>query len=231
MKKEKESIGRRDFLKTSGIAIGGSVLTAANFGEALAQEKEWHGADAPAKPKKVQMPSDAEPAVKYGQVTDPELLGDAINAMVQICAVKHPYQHKFNDALVKAHLSNLRFHIKNGTAGEFIQFDVDNLHPIFKRIKSQAGKDWKRAILGAIFEGTGCSFLLYEKIYKRPNERLVVCPFREGIQRNKRLWTTAKITIDDVCNNLCIPRWSGHAKKCDLDLKVIPGEICSIKIA
>ena len=221
MKDDKNSLDRRDFFKASGVVIGSSVLTAANFSEAWAKPMD--------KPeKKIEMPSDAEPAVTYGQVHNPEMLGDAFNAMIQIHAITRPYQHKFNDALVKAHLSYLEYLIKNGKDSEYIQFDVAFLRPLFKRIKGRAEKAGKDAILTGMFEGTGCSFLLYEKIYKRPNERLVVCPFREGIEHNKFLKTT--LTIEDVCNKYCIPRWTAHGKECGVGVKVKTGTICSIKI-
>lgn len=205
------------------LRLGGAVLTAANFSEAWAQP--------PAAPegKKPQMPQDAEPAVAYGQVHNPEMLGDAFNAMVQIHGITRPYQHKFNDALVKAHLSYLEFLIKSGKDKEYLQFDLAFLSPLFKRVKGRAKKAGKDYVLTGMFEGTGCSFLLYEKIYKRPNERLIVCPFREGIGHNKFLKTT--LTIEDVCNKYCIPRWTGHGKACGVEVKVKTGEICSIKIS
>lgn len=222
MKKEKNAMGRRNFFKTSGIALGGAVLTAANFGEAGAKPVN-------STKEKNQMPSDAKPAVAYGQIHNPELLGDAFNAMIQIHAITHSYQHKFNDALVKAHLSYLEFLIKNGKDQEYIQFDLAFLRPILKRVKTRAKKAGKDAILTGMFEGTGCSFLLYEKIYKRPNERLVICPFREGIEHNKFLRTT--LTIEDICNKFCTPRWTAQGKECGVEVKVTTGEICSIKIS
>ena len=223
MKEKKNGIERRDFFKASGAVLGGAVLTAANFSEAWAQP--------PAAPegKKPQMPQDAEPAVAYGQVHNPEMLGDAFNAMVQIHGITRPYQHKFNDALVKAHLSYLEFLIKSGKDKEYLQFDLAFLSPLFKRVKGRAKKAGKDYVLTGMFEGTGCSFLLYEKIYKRPNERLIVCPFREGVGHNKFLKTT--LTIEDVCNKYCIPRWTGHGKACGVEVKVKTGEICSIKIS
>jgi hypothetical protein len=223
MKEKKNGIERRDFFKASGAVLGGAVLTAANFSEAWAQPP------AATEGKKPQMPQDAEPAVAYGQVHNPEMLGDAFNAMVQIHGITRPYQHKFNDALVKAHLSYLEFLIKSGKDKEYLQFDLAFLSPLFKRVKGRAKKAGKDYVLTGMFEGTGCSFLLYEKIYKRPNERLIVCPFREGIGHNKFLKTT--LTIEDVCNKYCIPRWTGHGKACGVEVKVKTGEICSIKIS
>jgi len=86
----------------------------------------------------------------------------------------------------------------------------------------------KDEILSAMFEGTDCAFQLYEKIYKRPNERLVICPFRDGIAHNAFLGT--KLKIEQVCNNFCIPRLSGQAEEGGIKIKVTPGEICSTKI-
>lgn len=224
MAKKNNAIDRRDFFKTSGMVLGGAVLAAASLGETDAEAKP-----ATKKKGKLKMPADAEPAVAYGQVHDPELLGDAFNAMIQIHAINQGYQHKFNDALVKAHLSHLEFLIKTGKDQEYIQFDLAFLRPILKRVQARAKKSGKDAILTGMFEGTGCSFLLYEKIYKRPNERLVVCPFRDGVKHNKFLGTT--LTIDDVCNKYCIPRWKAHGNECGVEVKVTTGEICSIKIS
>ena len=119
--------------------------------------------------------------------------------------------------------------IKNGKDQEYIQFDLAFLGPILQRVKGRAKKSGKEAILTGMFEGTGCSFLLYEKIYKRPNERLVICPFRDGIKHNKFLRTT--LTIKDVCNKFCIPRWTAHGNECGVEVKVATGKICSIKIS
>ena len=219
---ENKTMARRNFFKTSSVALGGAVLMAANLGKAEAAEPK-------ASKKKKQMPPDAEPAVAYGQVHDPEMLGDAFNAMIQINAITQGYQHKFNDALVKAHLSYVEFLIKNGMIKDYIKHDTEFLKPLFKRIMGRAQKTGnKDMILTGMFEGTGCSFLLYEKIYKRPNERLIVCPFRDGIKHNKFLGTT--MTVEAMCNQYCIPRWTSHAGECGAKIKVTTGKICSIKM-
>lgn len=233
MKKEKEGIDRRDFFKTSGAVLGGAVLAAANLGNAETAGgppmERAMGRAMPSSPLP-QMPADAAPAVKYGQVHDTDLLGNAFNAMIQVYALDRPYQHKFNDALVKAHLSYLEYLIKNGMDKKYIQFDREFLAPLMIRIKGKVEKAGgsKDDILSAMFEGTGCAFLLFEKIYKRPNERLVICPFRDGITHNSFLGT--KLKLEEVCAKFCAPRWEGQAEEGGIKVKVTPGEICSIKI-
>jgi hypothetical protein len=126
-------------------------------------------------------------------------------------------------------LGTLRFVITNGIDQKYVAHDLEAMRPILRRVKSWVKKDGKDAILRGWFEGTGCSFALYEKIYKRPNERLIVCPFREGIEHNKAIGSP--LTIDQVCTKYCIPRWTGYGKECGVKTTVTPGEICSIKIA
>ena len=238
MKKEKEGLARRDFFKTSGAALGGAVLAAANIRGAEAEGGPppmamgggmGGGMVMPSTPLP-QMPADAAPAVKYGQIHDTDILGNAINSLIQTYATDRPYQHKFNGALVKAHLSNIEFLINNGMIKKYIQFDKEFLAPLMMRIKMKVEKagGTKDDILSAMFEGTECAFQLFEKIYKRPNERLVICPFRAGIAHNAFLGT--KLKIEQVCENFCIPRWSGQAEEGGIKIKVTPGEICSTKI-
>ncbi|RMF94494.1 MAG: twin-arginine translocation signal domain-containing protein [Candidatus Schekmanbacteria bacterium] len=232
MKKEKGGLDRRDFIKTSGAVLGGAVLAAASPNIKSAESAGPPKGRPMAMPPKPlpKMPADAKPAVMYGQIHETDMLGNALNALIQTYASSTPYQHKFNDALVKAHLSYIEFLIKNKMIKKYIKFDREFLAPLMKRVVKRVKKKGgtKDDILAYMFEGTECSFQLFEKIYKRPNERLVVCPFREGIKHNAFLGTTLK--IEQVCKNFCTPRWEGQAEEGGIKVKVTPGEICSIKV-
>ena len=80
-----------------------------------------------------------------GKFHEREDLADAMKVLVKTYSDTRPYPHKFNDALVKAQLSDIDFIVEKGLHKEFAQHYVDTLGALInKYIKTgveKVGKD------------------------------------------------------------------------------------------
>ena len=174
---------------------------------------------------------DAAMAWLDGKFSEREDLEDAIKALVKTYSDTKPYPHKFNDALVKMHLRNLDFSVRQGIWKERAEHYVWTLGVVVDRhIKKGIEMFGKDAFLWGNFERTSCSYQLYEHIEIKDGERALPCPFKPILDQIQKGMGTYKITWDDVHNKWCIPVWEGFAKNVGIKLKVEPGETCRVKV-
>jgi len=166
-----------------------------------------------------------------GGFSQREDLADAIKVLVKTYSDTRPYPHKFNDALVKMHLRNLDFAVRQGIWKERAEHYVWTLGVVVDRhIKKGIEMFGKDAFLWGNFERTSCSYQLYEHIEIKDGERAVPCPFKPILDQIQKGMGTYQITWDDVHNKWCIPVWEGFAKNAGVKIKVEPGEICRVKV-
>lgn len=166
-----------------------------------------------------------------GGFSQREDLADAIKVLVKTYSDTKPYPHKFNDALVKMHLRNLDFVVRQGIWKERAEHYVWTLGVVVDRhIKKGIEMFGKDAFLWGNFERTSCSYQLYEHIEIKDGERAVPCPFKPILDQIQKGMGTYRITWDDVHNKWCIPVWEGFAKNVGVKIKVEPGEICRVKV-
>jgi hypothetical protein len=166
-----------------------------------------------------------------GGFSQREDLEDAIKVLVKTYSDTRPYPHKFNDALVKMHLRNLDFAVREGIWKERTEHYVWTLGVVVDRhIKKGIEMFGKDAFLWGNFERTSCSYQLYEHIEIKDGERALPCPFKPILDQIQKGMGTYQITWDDVHNKWCIPVWEGFAKNVGIKLKVEPGETCRVKI-
>jgi hypothetical protein len=169
-----------------------------------------------------------------GGFQEREDLQDALRALVKTYSNTKPYPHKFNDALVKAHLRNLDFAMRHGLEKAFADHEADVLGAVFERhinpaIQRTGRKDM---FLWGIFERTSCGYQLYEWIEVKDGERRVPCPYKPILEQIQKSMGTYKITWNDVCKGWCMPRWEAFSKKAGgIKFKVEPGDMCRIYIA
>jgi hypothetical protein len=158
-----------------------------------------------------------------------ENLKPALQMLVQTYTDNIPYPHKFNDALLKAHLTNLDFAIKHNLWLEHAEHEVAVLGPILQMIKSwipEKGKD--RALYG-MYEGNSCNYQLFEKIQISEGQRLLQCPYKEMIDITSVLGTM-DLAWEDVCSKWCTPLWKGFAREIGIEIEITPGETCCVKL-
>jgi len=166
-----------------------------------------------------------------GGFSQREDLADAIKVLVKTYSDTRPYPHKFNDALVKMHLRNLDFTVRQGIWKEPAEHYVWTLGVVVDRhIKKGIEMFGKDAFLWGNFERTSCSYQLYEHIEIKDGERAVPCPFKPILDQIQKGMGTYQITWDDVHNKWCIPVWEGFAKNAGVKIKVEPGEICRVYV-
>jgi len=156
-------------------------------------------------------------------------LTPAIEMLLQTYTDNIPYPHKFNDALVKCHLTNLEFAIKHNLWKEHVEHEVHILGPILEMIKRWIPEQGPDKALYGMYEGNSCNYQLFEKIDVREGERRFACPYKEMIDIVGSLGTF-NLTWEDVHEKWCIPLWKGFAEKIGIDIEVTPGETCCVKL-
>lgn len=166
-----------------------------------------------------------------GKFHEREDLADAMKVLVKTYSDTRPYPHKFNDALVKAQLSDIDFIVGKGLHKEFAQHYVDTLGVLInKYIKTGVEKFGKDIFLWGIFERTSCSYQLYEHIDITEGQRSFPCPFKPILDQIQKGMGTYNITWDDVHNKWCKLVWNGFAEVAGVQIEVFPGEICKVKV-
>ena len=166
-----------------------------------------------------------------GKFAEREDLADAMKVLVKTYSDTRPYPHKFNDALVKAQLSDIDFIVGKGLHKEFAQHYVDTLGVLInKYIKTGVEKFGKDIFLWGTFERTSCSYQLYEHIDISDGQRSFPCPFKPILDQIQKSMGTYSITWDDVHNKWCKLVWNGFAEVAGVKIKVIPGETCKVQV-
>lgn len=160
---------------------------------------------------------------------DSEQIGKALKVLFKTYANQRPYQHKFNDALTKSWLNSIDFAVQKGIQKEFITHYINTMMPILHRAKVQIASFGPEVALTTTFDGTMCSIQLFEEITVKPGERSFPCPY-VGILEVCKPLKMFSIEWKDVCNNLCIPLYSGFGKEMGVDIKMTPGETCYARI-
>ena len=231
MKKEsnemssKKNNARRDFLKYSSL-LGSVALLSSPVLAMAAGEAGGKPEAAPAKPEGPGSGGAANPAAPS---FEPAEIGKAVNVLFKTYSKTIPYQHKFNDALIKSWLNSVDFAVKKGEQKEFIEHYIATMQPVLKMQKKKVDRLGREAALTCMFEGTMCSVQLFEEITIKPNERSFPCPYKDILElcRSIKMFS---IEWKDVCNTLCIPLYTGFGKALGVEIKMTPGEICSARI-
>lgn len=213
-----ESNTRRNFLKLSG-AIGSSALLYSPFlamagkGESPLQKGERSSKDS------------------ESEIPDfnPELIGDGLNVLFKTYARMRPYQHKFNDALVKAHIGSVDFAVTNGIADKYVKHSINVMDAILQREKKMIEKTGKDEALNAMFEGTICSVQLYGQINIKKNERSFSCPYKEILAVCEPL-NMFSVKRKDICSNYCVPYYTGMGKVMGVEVQMFPGDTCIVRV-
>jgi len=154
----------------------------------------------------------------------------AIKSYYQTYNCTTPYPHKFNEVVTKWHLRSLQFSMDHKIQKERADHYITTMAPILKRVKMRVAEKGPDAALNGMFEGTSCSYQLFERIDVKPNERSFPCPYNYLLQQCKKYLGTFTINWEDVCGNWCIPVWNGFAKEIGVTLTIKTGETCNVKL-
>ncbi len=169
------------------------------------------------------------PGIEFDFDEQSAALAPAIRMLFQTYTDVIPYPHKFNDALLKAHLNGINFAVNHNLWKEKAEYEAYILSPILEMISEWVKEKGSDFGLHGMFEATSCNYQLFEKIEVRDGERLLKCPYKEMLERVSVLGTFT-ITWEDVHHKWCIPMWTAFAKKIGIDIEVIPGETCTVRL-
>ncbi len=169
------------------------------------------------------------PGIEFDFAQQAANVEPAVRMLYQTYTDVLPYPHKFNDALLKAHLQGLDFAIKHNLWKEKVEHEAYILGPILEMIGGWVQEQGPEKGLWGIFEANSCHYQQFERIEVKPGERLLQCPYKEMLDIVSSLGTFS-ITWEDVHHKWCIPLWKEFAKKVGIEIEVTPGETCRVAL-
>ena len=153
-----------------------------------------------------------------------EELGRYILTAVKTMNHNGSYQHEFNDALVKLHLTAVSFAKEADMYDKLVENDVKTTAIMMKRIgnaiKMTGREDFA---LMAIFEQTTCFFQLVDNVrWNSPTSITYTTPFTRVMEASQKVGIFEDLTEEEVHNNYTIPRYMAYADIMGVQLEVSP---------
>ncbi len=153
-----------------------------------------------------------------------EALGQYLLIAVKTMNHNASYQHEFNDALVKLHLTAVSFAKETGMYEELVDNDVRTTEYMMKRIGSAIKMTGREDFaLMAIFEQTTCFFQLVDDLQWNSDTSLTyTTPFSRVLEVSQKVGIFDGLTEEEVHNNYTIPRYMAYAEIMGVKLDVSP---------
>ena len=151
-------------------------------------------------------------------------LGRYLQIVVETTNHNASYQHQYNDALVKLHLTAVSFAKEIGMYEELVENDIQTTEYMMKRIgnaiKMTGRKDFA---LMAIFEQTTCFFQLVDTLqWNSPTSITYTSPFGRVMEASQKVGIFDNLTEEEVHNNYIVPRYMAYAEIMGVELDVSP---------
>ena len=153
-----------------------------------------------------------------------EALGHYILTAVKTMNHNASYQHQYNDALVKLHLTAVSFAKETDMYDKLVENDVKTTAYMMKRIGSAIEMTGREDFaLMAIFEQTTCFFQLVDNLqWNNPTSITYTTPFTRVMEASQKVGIFADLTEEEVHNNYTIPRYMAYAELMGVKLDVSP---------
>jgi len=153
-----------------------------------------------------------------------EALGRYILTAVKTMNHNASYQHEYNDALVKLHLTAVSFAKETDMYEQLVEVDVKTTEYMMKRIGSAIKMTGREDFaLMAIFEQTTCFFQLVDELqWNSPTSVTYTTPFSRVMEASQKVGIFANLTEEEVHNNYIIPRYMAYAEVMGVKLDVSP---------
>jgi hypothetical protein len=134
------------------------------------------------------------------------------------------YQHQYNDALVKLHLTAVSFAKETNMYDKLVENDVKTTAYMMKRIGSAIQLTGRKDFaLMAIFEQTTCFFQLVDELkWNSPTSITYTTPFTRVLNASQQVGIFEGLTDEEVHNNYTIPRYMAYAEIMGVNLDVSP---------
>ncbi len=145
---------------------------------------------------------------------DPAVMGHYVNMAVKTMNHQKAYQHEFNDALVKLHLTAVSFAKDQGMYKELVENDIKTTEFMMKRIgagiKMTGRKDYA---LKAVFEQTTCFYQLVDDLkWTSPTSVTYTSPFAHVLKVSQKVGIFKNLTEKEVHDNYIIPRYKRYGE-------------------
>jgi hypothetical protein len=134
------------------------------------------------------------------------------------------YQHEYNDALVKLHLTAVSFAKEVDMYQQLVDNDVKTTEYMMKRIGSAIKMTGRKDFaLMAIFEQTTCFFQLVDELQWNGSTSVTyTTPFSRVMEASQKVGIFANLTEEEVHNNYTIPRYMAYADIMGVKVDVSP---------
>jgi len=151
-------------------------------------------------------------------------LGRYILTAVKTSNHNASYQHQYNDALVKLHLTAVSLAKETDMYDKLVENDVKTTEYMMKRIGSAIKMtDRKDFALMAIFEQTTCFFQLVDEMqWTSPTSITYTSPFGRVLDASQKVGIFEGLTQEEVHNKYTIPRYMAYADIMGVELNVSP---------
>jgi hypothetical protein len=151
-------------------------------------------------------------------------LGRYILTAVKTMNHNDSYQHEFNDALVKLHLTAVSFAKDIGMYDKLVENDIKTTEYMMKRIGSAIKVTGREDFaLMAIFEQTTCFFQLVDEVtWNSPTSLTYTSPFGRVMEASQKVGIFDNLTEEEVHQNYIIPRYMAYADIMGVKLDVSP---------
>ena len=149
-----------------------------------------------------------------------EEFGQAMNVVLKTMSDSMPYQHYFNDALVKAHLSHIQFAKDHGLLEDMVSKDQKSMSPMLGRIRGKVEETGNTELgMIAMFDRTSCFYQMLSEWDSEPGMRRYKEPFGYVLEMGKRIGQF-DMTVDEIHEVYTKPRYHGNADQLGLKLDV-----------
>lgn len=174
-------------------------------------------------------PVKPEPTGIQGREED---FGHAVAALVKTFSNRQPYEHEFNDALVKSHLEHLEFARMHDLVPEMQEHGLRTMRPILKRVRASMEEEGDKEIaLVGMIDATACSYQLYKTIDEEPLARTFPCPYARVHSVGSKIGQFT-FSIDEMHEQFCKARYQKYAAELgvDIDISDCHGDSCTVRI-
>jgi hypothetical protein len=159
-------------------------------------------------------------AMKSGIEGREKEFGEAVGVLLKTFMDTMPYQHEFNDAVVKSHLSHIQFAKNHGLLKEMIADDQKTMSPMLSRVrKSIEHSGNKELAMIAMFERTSCFYQMVATYESEPGKRRWKSPFGLVLGMGTRIGQF-DMTEQEIHDIWLKPRLVGYAEQLGVKIKI-----------
>jgi len=150
------------------------------------------------------------------------MLGNAVAKAIKTISNDTPYQHEMNDALIKAHLTNLQFAKDNGLLEELVDHEVKTQSFMILRVGKMIrdGGSPELATI-ALTERTACFYQLVQEYERTGTTMRWKTPYGNVLNVTRQLGQH-NLTEQEIHEVYTIPLMRKQAELMDMDIEFSP---------